>query len=423
MAPPPPAPGAPLYPSAPLYSTPQLDQMLASIALYPDELLGQILTAATYPLEVVQADRWLQDPANASLRGAQLTQALQQMPWDDSVKALVAFPQILAMLDSNLDWTEQLGDAFLAQQPDVMDSVQRLRARAQAAGTLASSGQQTVTYDDQAIQIAPADTGTVYVPVYSPEVVYGGWPYTDYPPYDLYMPGYAFGTFIAFGILAPYWGWHHWHWHHHDLDIDEDVGRPRDRMRPVPVRPVPWHHEPGHRAGVPYRDPETRTRFEGGGDRHSIHGDYRGYAPGGTKQVPTRPPSMEPRAKAPGSVRAPAGTLAAPGVERPRPAPAVPGVEAARPAPVVPRAEVPRPAPAVPRMEVPRPAPVVPRMEAPRPAPVVQPRVEHPPPPVVQRAPPPAMESFGRGAQVHTQEQRGATSRQSAPGGGGGLRR
>src|SRR6266550_1776459 len=128
-------------PGAGDYSAEQLDQMVAPIALYPDDLLGQILMAATYPLEVVQADRWLQDPSNASLRGSTLAQALQSLPWDASVKSLVAYPQILAWMDSALDWTEAAGDAFLAQQSDVMDSVQRLRTRARAAGTLSSTPQ------------------------------------------------------------------------------------------------------------------------------------------------------------------------------------------------------------------------------------------------------------------------------------------
>jgi Protein of unknown function (DUF3300) len=369
--------------NAPAYSAEQLDQMLASIALYPDELLGQILTAATYPLEVVQADRWLQNPGNASLHGDQLAQALQQVPWSPNVRALVAFPQILAMLDGNLDWTEQIGDAFLAQQADVMDSVQRLRSRAQAAGTLGSSGQQTVTNQDQAIEIAPADPGTVYVPVYSPEVAYGNWPDPDYPPYDVYAPGYAFGSFIPFVVFTPYWGWHHWDWRHHGLDIDGDAGGPRGGFRPPQGRPEPWRHDPRHRDGVPYRDPVTRTRFEGTTDIHSVHSNFRGYSPPG--MAPARPGQHEARpvATAPGVARA----------EAPRTPP--------------PRTEAPRPSPFVPEAEVRRPAPIVPRAPAPRPAPVAPAR------------PPPAMESFGGGAQVHTQEQRGAASRMAAPAGGG----
>jgi Protein of unknown function (DUF3300) len=135
----------------------QLDQLVAPIALYPDPLVAQILMAATYPLEVVEVDRWLQTPANAALKGDALTAVLQQHPWDPSIKSLAPFPQLLRVMDSNLQWTEQLGDAFLAQQADVMDAVQRLRQRAQAAGSLASTPQQTVSTEDQEITIEPED--------------------------------------------------------------------------------------------------------------------------------------------------------------------------------------------------------------------------------------------------------------------------
>ena len=159
--------------ATPVFSGAQLDQLLAPIALYPDDLLGQILMAAAYPLEIVQADRWLQVPANASLRGTELAQALQQQPWDPSVKSLVAYPEVLSVLDNNLQWTEDLGEAFLAQQADVMDHVQQLRARALAARTLNSNTQQTVTNEGPAIEIAPASPDTVYVPVYDPNLAYG----------------------------------------------------------------------------------------------------------------------------------------------------------------------------------------------------------------------------------------------------------
>ncbi len=132
-------------PNGAVFSTDQLDQMLAPIALYPDPLLAQVLMAATYPLDVVQADRWLQDPGNAALRGDSLNAAMEQALWDPSVKSLVPFPQVLHMMDGNLTWTEQLGEAFLASQPAVMDSVQRLRQRAQAAGRLQSSSQEVVS--------------------------------------------------------------------------------------------------------------------------------------------------------------------------------------------------------------------------------------------------------------------------------------
>jgi len=143
--------------AAPVYSEEQLDQMLAPIALYPDPLVAQILMAATYPLEVVEAERWLQDTQNAGLRGDQLAAALEQQPWDPSVKSLVPFPQIIRMMDQNLQWTEQLGDAFLAEQPQIMDSIQKLREQALAAGTLQSTPQQIVSTQDQTILIEPAN--------------------------------------------------------------------------------------------------------------------------------------------------------------------------------------------------------------------------------------------------------------------------
>ena len=158
-APPPSQVPQPLPQTAPP-SAQQLNQLVAPIALYPDELVAQVLTAATYPAEIVEADRWLQDPANAALRGDELSAALDAQPWDPSVKSLVPFPQVLHMMDSNLSWTEQLGDAFLAQQDQVMDSVQRLRQRAQTAGGLQSNAQQVVDDQDGAVTIEPTTAHT-----------------------------------------------------------------------------------------------------------------------------------------------------------------------------------------------------------------------------------------------------------------------
>jgi hypothetical protein len=338
---------APAAQNSPAYTAAQIDQMLAPIALYPDDLLGPILMAASYPQEIVEADRWLQNPAHASLDGAELAQALQQEPWDASVKSLVPFPQIVSMMDSNLSWTEQLGDAFLAQQNDVVDAVQQLRARAQSAGTLASTPQESVTNSDEGIEIAPADANTVDVPVYDPNQAYGEWPYSDYPPDDFYITGYPVGSFISIGIVAPLWGWNHWDWRHHRLEVSAGPGAG------PPGRFAPWQHDPVHRGGVPYGDEARRARFEGNTDIHAASGGFRGY----TATVP-------PRAAAPLSVP----------VERP----AIP----------------------------------IPRVEAPIRAPAP-----------IQRSSPPAFESFGRGSEVHMQEQRGASSRISAPLGGGGVHR
>ena len=168
-------------PTETLLTAAQLDQLVAPIALYSDPLLTEVLIASTYPLEVVQGDRWAK--ANASLKGDALTAALEKQSWDDSVKALVAVPTVLSMMAEQLDWTQKLGDAMLAQQPDVMDAVQRLRGRAQANGKLQSTKEQTVTVktEDQRqyIVIEPASPTELYLPYYEPAMVYGDWPYPD----------------------------------------------------------------------------------------------------------------------------------------------------------------------------------------------------------------------------------------------------
>ncbi|HLY88156.1 MAG TPA: DUF3300 domain-containing protein, partial [Acetobacteraceae bacterium] len=197
-----------------LLSGPQLEALVAPIALYPDPLLSEIMMASTYPLEVVAADRWAK--SNANLQGDQLKAAVEQQPWDQSVKSLVATASVLDMMSTKLDWTQQLGDAVLAQQSDVMDAVQRLRQRAQNTGKLKSTPQQTVNAipaeagaapapsgaapgaggapvvqgGGQVIAIEPTDPDTLYVPYYDPAVVYGEWPYSDYPPYYFGYPGY-----------------------------------------------------------------------------------------------------------------------------------------------------------------------------------------------------------------------------------------
>ena len=168
----------------------ELDQLVAPIALYPDSLLAQILMASTYPLEVVDAARWAK--ANQSLKGDALTAALEQQNWDPSVKSLVNFPQVLDMMNEKLDWTQKMGDAFLAQQKDVMDTVQKLRLKAYGEGNLKSTEQQKVVVEEEqkTIIIEPAKPEVVYVPTYNPTVVYGAWPYPAYPPYYYYPPYY-----------------------------------------------------------------------------------------------------------------------------------------------------------------------------------------------------------------------------------------
>ena len=160
----------------------ELDQILAPIALYPDDLLSQVLMASTYPLEVVQAERWQKQ--NKSLKGDALAQALEKQDWDPSVKSLVNFPDVLTMMSEKLDWTQKLGDAFLEQEKGVMDTVQKLRQKADEAGNLKTTSEQKVIVEKETktIVIEPANPQTVYVPTYNPTVVYGAWWYPAYPP-------------------------------------------------------------------------------------------------------------------------------------------------------------------------------------------------------------------------------------------------
>jgi len=257
---------APPQASAPQLSPAQLDQMLAPIALYPDDLLGQIVMAAGYPLEVVDADRWLEDSSNAALRGDDLSAALGQVSWDPSVKSLVQFPQVLHMMDAQLDWTESLGEAFIADPSAVMDSIQRLRHQAQAAGKLRSNAQEAVTDQDGQIAIEPANEQTVYVPDYEPNVVYGAWAYPDDPPYffgnDFDACAYDdFGyCWFGVGIYAPFWGWDRWDWRGRRIDIDQGryAGLNHGRQ---PIGGSVWEHDPSHRHGVPYQSPAMRDRM------------------------------------------------------------------------------------------------------------------------------------------------------------------
>src|SRR5271167_2632747 len=202
---------------ASLLTNAQLAQLVAPIALYPDPLLAQILMASTYPLEVVEAARWVKIPASQALTGDAPTSALQAQSWDPSVKALVPFPRVLENLSDQLQWTDQLGNAFLAQQADLMAAVQSLRREAMAAGNLKQTPQCrcVIQTSGEAISILPAEPQAVCVPVYSP-VVYGAWPYPAYPPYSFPIPaGFAYepGFWIGFGppvVLAsfgPFWGW------------------------------------------------------------------------------------------------------------------------------------------------------------------------------------------------------------------------
>jgi hypothetical protein len=245
----------------------ELDQILAPIALHPDPLISQILMASTYPLEVVQADRWAKQ--NASLKGDALTAALEKQDWDASVKSLVNFPQVLTMMSEKLDWTQRLGDAFLADQKKVLDTIQGLRAKAQASGNLNTTKEQTVIVEEKIIKIEPANPQVVYVPTYNPTVVYGAWPYPASPPYYYYPPGYVASSMMMFGAgmaMGAAWGyaWGDNDYHGGNVNIDNsrntNINNKIDRGKYQGDRGN-WQHKPEHRKGVSYRDQGTAQRF------------------------------------------------------------------------------------------------------------------------------------------------------------------
>lgn len=225
------------------YSPEEIEQMVAPIALYPDSLLTQVLMAATYPLEIVEAARWRAgQPRNLSDR--QLSRLLETQPWDPSVKAVVAFPDVLNMMNEQISWTGQLGDAFLNQQEDVMAAVQNLRARAQAAGNLRSGPQQVVTTAGPGIiTIVPTQPETIYVPIYNPVVIYGAWPYPNYVPYYWHPPHYIVtGPRITFATALVVGGvlWSTYDWRRGRFDININRYNRFNRTRITSDR---WHHD------------------------------------------------------------------------------------------------------------------------------------------------------------------------------------
>lgn len=307
---------APLQQSAPLLSPDQLDDLVAPVALYPDPLLSQVLAASTYPLEIVEAEQWLTQ--NSNLQGTQLMNAARAQNWDPSVQAMVAFPDVLALLSRDVQWTTTLGNAFLAQQADLMAAVQRMRSRAMANGRLRSTPQETVTQatnDGQsAIQIAPANPQVIYVPEYSPAYVWGP-PVWDPCP-GLWYPaltfGFGFGRGIFMNAFFPgfgLFGWGGWGWglgwFGHGLGLFTNLaffnhfgfhgggyghwgafGGGGFGGHGYGGR-VPWTHNPGHRMGVPYPNRAVASRF--GSTRYGS-GSFAGgrsagghYASGGTR--------------------------------------------------------------------------------------------------------------------------------------------
>ena len=272
----------------------ELEALCAPIALYPDDLLAQVFMASTYPLEVVQAARWVK--ANPNVKGEQLTAALEKQTWDPSVKSLVNFPTVLDMMNEKLDWTQTLGDAVLAQQKDVMNTVQILRKKAYDAGNLKSSKEMTVKVDTASQAAQPSGQGappqqpqviviqsppqTVYVPAYNPTVVYGVWAYPAYPPYPVYPPYYTPGaaafTFAAGVAIGAAWGyaWGGCNWHGGDVDIDVnrntninnniDRSKAQNKVTNAQGGKGQWQHNPESRKGVAYRDQNTAQKYNRG---------------------------------------------------------------------------------------------------------------------------------------------------------------
>lgn len=270
-----PPPGQAPPPEQPL-NPQQLQDLVAPIALYPDNLLSEILAASTYPIEVVEAQQWLQQ--HRKWKGQKLMDEAKNQNWDPSVQALVAFPEVLARLNQDIRWTTDLGNAFLAQQADVMNAVQQLRMKAQANGKLQSTPQENVTTETQGgqtvIEIAPPEPGVVYVPDYNPEYVWGPPAYGYYPPLlypglDVgfgYYPGIDLGLYFGggWGLYGGFgWGWGP-NWFGGGIYTNGNFFHRYGFNDYHPGFGGAWAHDPGHRLGVPYGNRAVANRFGGG---------------------------------------------------------------------------------------------------------------------------------------------------------------
>ena len=293
----------------------ELDQLLAPIALYPDDLLSSVLMASTYPLEVVQAARWVKKPANAKLKGDDLTKALEKQDWDPSVKSLTQFPEVLELMSKDLEWTQKLGDAVLANEADVMDQIQYLRDKADEAGNLKSNKQQTVTKKSSSsggrkyIYIESAGPDVVYVPVYEPTVVYGSWWYPAYPPYywppprgGAFVSGFFWGAGVA--VSSSIWGWGNCNWGSSNININVNKYN-KINVNRAKITSNKWKHDGYHRRGVKYNNNNVRQKYAKndirGGQKNRL--DYRGHSgkqvlkPDGDRRPGARPkPGERPKA-------------------------------------------------------------------------------------------------------------------------------
>jgi hypothetical protein len=295
------APTTPHRTGDPSLSQEELDALLAPIALYPDDLLGQVLMASTYPLEVVEAERFLKQ--NPGLRGEALDEALAKKNWDPSVQSLAAYPKVLIMMSERLEWTERLGNAFLQDQGRVMDTVQALRRRAEAAGNLKSKAEQSVVHDKETIIIEPAQTEVVYVPVYDSVVVYGAW-YSEYYYYHRYY-GYmsvSDSYSESYRISRDHRDWARADWHDRRYTVRGAENRFwNSGGRAQAAAGSAWQHDPSHRGAVGYPTSAMRDQFRqvdasagrpGDGNRGSVPAASGSGAPTGPagEASPSRPP-------------------------------------------------------------------------------------------------------------------------------------
>ena len=262
-------------------TAPQLQALVAPVALYPDSLLSQVLMAATYPLEVAEASSWLK--SNPNLKGEALQDALKNQSWDNSVKSLLSFPDALNTLGSKLDWTQRLGDAYLAQPKDLFQAVQALRARAKQSGNLNSGSQITVTQSpQQEIVIAPTNPQVIYVPTYNPQFVFGAWPYPAYPPAPAYYSGasmaavglMSFGVGMAVGAAL----WSTPHWGSGSITINNNnfnnFNRNFNSVNNMSAERFGgesnWNYNAAHRDGVPYSNTSLNNRYGNPAERSQI---------------------------------------------------------------------------------------------------------------------------------------------------------
>jgi hypothetical protein len=261
--------------TAQMLSAAQLDPLVAPIALYPDNLLGQVLIASTYPLEVVVAARW--SAANPKVKGQPLEDTMQKQTWDPSIKALAAVPQVLAMMSDKIDWTQSLGDAYLTQPEDVAAAVQRLRLKAEAGGNLRSTNQQRVKRvrapqpiivegrpEPEYIVIEPIDADIIYVPIYDPFVVYGVWAYPAHRPFFWYPQGYVAAGPVGFGapfvVGAALWAQFNWESHHVELNI-ANYNKFNHTNIVNNAANQAWQHDPLHRGNIPYSNAALEQKF------------------------------------------------------------------------------------------------------------------------------------------------------------------